>query len=160
MRYLSRAAGVFAACVIGACLAGPALAQSCAVTTNAVTFGNYNPFSASPLDSTGNVRVTCSAVISLAMSYSIQIDAGGSGSTLARSMGGPGLRLPYQLYRDLARTQIWGDGTGGNLPVTDAYLLILLVPVARDYPVYGRIPPGSQVTPGGYADIVNVLVTY
>ena len=64
--------------------------------------------------------------------------------------------ITYELYRDAARTQRWGntpgtdtsDGTGAgeSSPLTQT--------------VYGRVPPQATAPAGAYTDIVTVTLTY
>ena len=68
---------------------------------------------------------------------------GGGSSYATRSMGGPSPRLSYQLYRDSAYSQVWGDGTAGTYTVTDGYLLGLIFPITKMYTVYGSIPASA-----------------
>jgi spore coat protein U-like protein len=152
MRHFAAVAGL----IVGLS-AGPARSQTCAVAATADAFGTYNPFSVSPVNSMATVTVTCQTLIAVAVSYTIQLGTGGSFA--ARSMGGPGGRLRYQIYRDAARTQVWGDGTSSTFTVTDGYLLSL-VPVMRNYTAYGQLLALQQVAPGSYTDTVTVLVTY
>lgn len=138
-----------------------AWSQTCTVAATGLAFGNYQPLSGAPANSTAIVTVTCNpGIISLLVSYSIQISAGTGGSFSARSMGGTSTRLRYQLYRDALHTQIWGDGTGGTVTVTDGYLLGILLPINRTYTCYANIPANQNVDIGGYTDVVSVLLTY
>jgi len=90
-------------------------------------------------------------------SYSIRLSTGGSGSFAARRMQSGGNQLQYNLYRDITRTQIWGDGTGGSYSVTGT---IVILGSAIPYPVYGSIPGNQNVSSGAYSDTIQVTVTY
>lgn len=133
-----------------------ALGQSCTVSSPGVTFGVYNPMALSPVNATATVTVTCSANSSTNVSYAIQIGPGVGGSFSARSMSG----LRYQLYADGARTQIWGDGTGGTTFVPDGYIFQSQIPVNRTYTIYAQLPALQTVAPGVYADLVVLMVIY
>lgn len=135
-------------------------------TTN-VSFGTYDPFGAN-LDVTGNVRVTCSGLVTLLphdIPYTIQLDKGSYAASFnPRQMASGAYRLNYNLYADSARGTIWGDGTGGTSTVPGTVQLPALgIIVTRymDNTVYGRIP-GSQTTvhAGSYIDTITVTVTY
>jgi spore coat protein U-like protein len=139
----------------------PACAQSCTTSSTGFVFGAYQPLTGSPSLSTGTVTVNCNpALISILVSYTISLGPGSGGSFASRSMSGAGGVLGYQLYRDALRTQIWGDGTAGTTTVTDGYLLGLILPVLRNYTVYGRIPGGLPVGIGAYSDTVLIVVSY
>jgi spore coat protein U-like protein len=141
--------------------ADSALALTCSVSAIATSFGTYNPFSAVPLDSAGSVTVTCEQLlISILVSYSIQLSSGASGGYAPRRLAGPGYQLDYNLYTNAARSSVWGDGGGGTAVVSDGYLLGIVVPVQRSYTVYGRMPAGQNVAPGSYTDTITVTINY
>lgn len=138
------------------------LVCSCSVSTTAVAFGVYNPLSASPLDSSGNVRVTCGGVLGLLVPYDIALGTGANSSNFSpRKMASGANQLNYNLYTNSTHAVIWGDGTGGTQIVSGSIIIILLGGTSRDHTVYGRIP-GSQTTvpPGNYSDTIVVTVTY
>ena len=137
---------------------GAAASHTCLVSSLPVSFGVYDPLSASALNGTGQVSVTCTLLLgsSDSVAYSIQLSAGGAGTYSPRQMSGVGSTLNYNLYRDASRTLVWGDGAGGTVNASDSYTLGL-VPELRSYVVYGRIDSGQGATAGVYAD--SVLVT-
>lgn len=135
---------------------------SCSASTTAVAFGTYNPLSASPLDGTGNVRVSCGGVLGLLVPYDIALGTGAYGSGFSpRKMASGGNRLNYDLYTSSAYATIWGDGSGGSQDVSGSVTIVLLGGTANNHAVYGRIPAGqTAVVPGSYGDTVTVTVTY
>jgi spore coat protein U-like protein len=136
------------------------LGCSCTVATTAVAFGNYNPISAVATTATGNVAVTCNALVLFTVSYVISMNAGNSGSFIpTRFMNLLGVHLNYNLYTTASNTSVWGDGTAGTSTVSDAYTAILL-PSIRNYTVYGLLPALQAVGAGTYTDTVTVTVTY
>ena len=135
-------------------------AQTCTLSSAPVTFANYDPFSSVASDISGSLTVTCNSAVSLLVSYTMQLSAGLSGSMSPRKMSNGGTQLSYQLYSNSGRTTIWGDGSAGTSTVTDGYLISVLVPVVRNYSVYGRITAKQNVTAGSYLDTVTVLMTY
>ncbi len=134
---------------------------NCSVSANSVSFGSYTYTSPSPTDTTGNVRVSCSlgGFVSLFISYEIAFSTGNSGSYSPRTLAFGGNNLPYNLYTNAARNNVWGDGTGGTSTISDGYLLGLFT-VVRDYTVYGRIPAAQNTPAGSYADTIIVTITY
>ncbi|MHA7835576.1 MAG: Csu type fimbrial protein [Algiphilus sp.] len=132
-------------------------------TTQNVVFGGYDPLNASALLSEGAVTVECSgSLLGLIGSetFAISLDTGASGTYSPRAMtevGGDG--LSYNLYRDPARTEVWGDGTGGSFVVSDTIGGLLTIGTqSEDYPVYGRIPAMQDVTAGSYSDVITVTL--
>lgn len=136
---------------------------SCSASTTPVSFGVYNPLSASPLDSAGNVRVSCGGVAGLLVPYQIALGQGVNSSNFSpRKMASGANRLQYDLYTDSAHTSIWGNGINeGTQTVPGSITIVLLGPTYQDHTIYGRIP-GSQTTlrAGSYNDVVIVTVTY
>ena len=136
-----------------------ALLEVCSASTDAVAFGSYNPLSSGDSDTTGTVRVTCTALVSIAVNYTIRLGTGGSGSYAPRKLAFLGNTLSYNLYTGPTRTSVWGDGTGSTQTISDGYALALLL-VTRSYPIYGRLFAGQNATPGLYADTVVVTIDY
>lgn len=92
--------------------------------------------------------------------YTIGLDAGQvPGNTIAdRRLGldgtGPGA-ISYQLYRDSARSQVWGDGTGGAAHAGTGN------GADQAITVYGRVPAGQALPAGGtYRDTVTATIVY
>jgi spore coat protein U-like protein len=137
-----------------------ALAE-CQVSADAVDFSLYDPSRGSPTDTVGNVQVRCSllGLASVLVSYDIHLSTGASGSYAPRHLTSGGHRLQYNLYTTAARTQVWGDGSGGTAVVSDSYLLGLLT-VTRNYSVYGRLGALQNVPSGTYGDTITVTVHY
>mgnify|MGYP001627400748 CR=1 FL=1 len=136
-----------------------ALLETCTVTTAPVVFGGYLVTSPAPTDATGTITVTCTAVVSIAVNYTIRLGTGSSGSYASRRMGGIAGTIAYNLYSNASRTIVWGDGSGGTGTISDGYALNLLM-VSRNYTVYGRIPAQQNVAPGAYTDTLFVTVDY
>jgi spore coat protein U-like protein len=127
-------------------------------TTQAVAFGNYDPVSANaatPKDATGTLSVTCTNGSSAAIGLS-QGNNAAMGSTDAaplRRMLSGGNFLSYDLYRDSARTQLWGQDVTVDLEITGTG-------TAASQTIYGRIPAGQNKPAGAYADVVVATVTF
>ncbi len=132
-----------------------AQAASCQVSASGINFGSFSPLTLNVVDSTGNITVNCIDVVA----YSVALSTG-NGSYNMRNLVLGTNTLDYNLYRDAAYQQVWGDGSGGgNFLVSGAN------PVnGQDYvhTVYGRINlsthRGAQV--GTYADSISIIVNY
>lgn len=139
-----------------ALVAAPAWAQVCTdVTTQAVSFGDYDGTAGAPLDGQGQVRVVCD----VDTPYEVQLGPGGnSGGTFSpRRMARVGgtYFLEYNLYIDSARTQVWGDGTGATLVINDTSQGAQNV-----HQIFGRVFALQVVGVGAYNDAVVVSVIY
>lgn len=156
----------YAACPLGLCpacsasLAGAANATFtadatilplCLVSAQNIDFGSTGVLAAN-VDATGQVVVTCTANTS----YSVGLNAGTAGtSPTSRKMSKGSETVSYGLFKDAARSQVWGDvsgpgsavsGTGTGLP--------------QNLTVFARVPPQPTPSPGLYSDTVVVTVTY
>jgi spore coat protein U-like protein len=136
-----------------------AIGETCTVQASGVNFGIYDPFNSTPTDATGTASVTCSALASVLVSYTIRLSTGGSGSYASRTLTSGSYTLNYNLYTSAAHAAIWGDGSAGTSTVSDSYLLEI-GSVTRDYPVYGRIPAAQNAAVGTYSDTITVTVDY
>jgi len=135
-------------------LPGIASALNCSFTLTPMSFGMYTPAGTSPLDAVSNITVRC---VAQPGTYAVSIGPGLSGNQLMRTLSaGGGNFLNYNLYRDPARTQIWGDGTPPSFVVTGARTSVGR-PTINVHPLYGRVFSGQTPNPGSYAD--NLLVT-
>lgn len=130
-------------------------AIKCSVTTVGVAFGFYDVFSSTPLDSAGSVTIRCIGLGTGIDPVSVSLSTGGSGSFQPRTLFRGPDRMSYNLYLDAGRSQIWGDGTGGSLRYASA---------SNNQPVtltiFGRIPPGQDVSAGTYSDTIVVTVNF
>jgi spore coat protein U-like protein len=146
----------FAVLVAGALLPSAASAQSpsCTITTLSVNFGNYNVFTTTPDDSTGRVTYRCN---STAFNITVALTQGASSTFNPRLMYKGVEVLGYNLYRNSARTTIWGDGTGGTAvysradPPNNSNVNVT---------IYGRIPAGQDVSAGTFSDTVTAVINF
>lgn len=135
--------GLFAAAALAA--------TTCTATSTSVAFG--------PVSTTGNTNttatfsVTCStfglalgANTKVRMCLSIGDGNNGIGHFNPRWMtNGTGDPLDFQLYRDPARTQIWGSRGNPTVPIAlgadfDYSVLLLGARLTKTFTIYGRVP--------------------
>ena len=131
--------------VFGAAAAARAAPSCHNITVTTLAFGNYDVYSATPLDSAGTISYSCPPPAVPV----VDISAGNSGSFSPRAMSltGSADTLKYNVYTDAARTTVWGSTPlavpqGNNLSV----------------PFYGRIFPLQDVSVGTYTD--TLIVTF
>jgi spore coat protein U-like protein len=134
---------------------------NCLIATTALAFGAYDPIQAnagsSHLDNnTGKVTVTCTKGSSPVITLGQGLTPDGSSSAAAplRRLAKGGDYLAYGLYKDAARTQVWGDTAGTGYAVANP------TGAAQEVTVYGRIDGGQNVPFGDYADTVVATVTF
>lgn len=139
-------------------------AVSCGVSATAVDYGTYNVLSATPRDATGTVTATCTLLSPPAqrVDYVLTLSTGLSGSFNPRKMFNAAEVLNYNLFRNNARTQIWGDGTGGTFTVSrrTRNLTPARPTQSQNATIFGRIPVGQDVGAGNYLDSITVTMTF
>jgi spore coat protein U-like protein len=127
---------------------------ACTLSTTSVAFGTYNVYSATPLASTGTISLDCQWSD---RNVRIDLSRGNSGTYATRTLVGPGTDvLTYNLFRNAAYTQIWGNGTSG----TSYYSNSAPGSNVINLTVYGRITAGQDVRAGAYTDTVVATVTF
>jgi spore coat protein U-like protein len=146
--WLGAAVGLFVIIVTP----GPVMA-ACTISASGVSFGGYNVFSNTPLDASGTVTFQCSP---LAVNVQVQLSRGGAPSFSPRQMRQGSTTLDYNLFLDVTRTIIWGDGTAGTL----VYSALVAPFVDIVVPVYGRVPARQNVPAGSYTDTITATIVF
>jgi spore coat protein U-like protein len=111
-------------------------------------------FNGTNLDSTGRITYRCNAT---AANITIGLTKGLSSTFNPRLMSKGAEVLGYNLYRNAARTNIWGDGTSGTAVYTRAN------PPNNsnvNVTVYGRVPAGQDVSAGTFSDTVTAVINF
>lgn len=124
---------------------------SCRLNTETLAFGNANIFSGQ-IDAIAQFRLSCGP----AVAYSVAIDNGlnfNGQRRMANGSNGVRAYVPYQIYRNAARTQVWGS--------TPANMVTGITPVNGEVTLtaYGRVP-STIVLPRVYIDTVTVTVNF
>ena len=132
--------------------AAPA-AGTCTIATTSMAFGTYDVFVSPPTDSTAVITFRCDKKSDV----TIYLDTGGSTTFSQRLMMTTGDQIGYNLYVDAARSNVWGDGTGGT-----SFYIQNNEPknVNINVTVYGRVPGGQDVSAGAYADTVVATINF
>ena len=127
----------------------------CTISTAAVAFGAYDPVvtnAAAALNGTGTVTVACTK----GAAATIDLGNGSNLSGGSRRMTSGSDFLNYALYKDAARTQVWGTGMAGGS--TLAYNAASKA--STNLTVYGTVPANQDVTVGSYSDTVVATINY
>lgn len=127
---------------------------NCRLTIDPLVFGSYDPLGVhmnAALDGSGQMTVVCTRETQA----TIVMDGGrNAGQDAAvRVLNSRGQALSYQLFRDSARTQVWGRGA-------DALTFVSRGLVAGQFTIYARIPAGQDVPAGTYTDVVTASVDF
>jgi spore coat protein U-like protein len=136
------------ALLIGTVLAPRPAGAACDVALSMVDFGRVEFRRDEEI--TGRLTVMCDELGAFEVAASE-----GNGDFGERVMLGPrGDELRYNLYVDAARRRVWGDGIGGTARIAGAS--DGRKPLT--FTIYGKIPAGQSVSPGGYRDSVQVSI--
>ena len=155
--------------LLGALLPGAQVAQAavdCSVTASGVAFGTYDPSLGTADDSTGSIVVSCTYAGpggSDTANYTVRLSTGTSGSFVPRKLSAGASQLNYNLFRDAARTQVWGNGTSGSFLVPGT---MRVGPGqgnstrTNTHDIFGRVPAQQDAAIGAYTDTIQVTVAY
>jgi spore coat protein U-like protein len=119
---------------------------SCTLNGGTLNFGAYRSDESSTAQTT--ISYDCPAGMEISLTLSPGRQSQGQERAMLRDDGDE--LLPYQLYQDSDRSQIWGDQS-------DALTIEPTVQGGDTVPVFGRIEAGQDVPPGTYRD--TVLIT-
>lgn len=148
--------------ILGILFAATAEARTCFLRQiDGIAFGNYFPMQPGPLDARGRIRVFCwgRATGGQGNSYTVRISGIVAPGPYGRRMNSGGHLLEYNLYKDAARTDVWGDGSFGATPLVNVFRNNRFV-VVGNHLVYGRIPPLLDPASGSYNDVVDVTIEF
>jgi spore coat protein U-like protein len=140
-------------------LKGEVALSQCTMNATPIDFGNYDAFSSAPLDGVGTITVNCSAnVVWATVTLSVSSTSGTFNPRRMKRSGGNDL-LGYNVYTDVTRTAIFGDGTGGTSHVRLKRPSGTPAPWSGFTNMYGRIAPGQDVSVGTYSDTLTATIT-
>jgi spore coat protein U-like protein len=129
------------------------IVPNCLVAATTLDFGSWGVLDAN-VDSTNTISITCTA--GTPWTASLNGGSGIGGTVALRKMTGPGgAQIGYMIYRNAARTEIWGDGTSGTQIVSGAGNGL-----AQSQIGYGRVPPQATPAAATYSDTIVVTVVY
>lgn len=153
---------ILQACAIAGLLLGwtpAANALTCTISASDVAFGSIDPLAGSEVDVSANIQIDCSETVAVLLDNTVGVciyldeGDGGSDGTVYRHMRQGSEILPFNLYKDAARTNIWGSETA--FPAAGAQRVIVtlsgLLPSTGSLtvPVYGRVPAAVSDRPVG-----------
>lgn len=124
-------------------------------------FGVYDPQGANataPLDASGLLTIECNPgakQMEVSFGQGMYAASGSSCSFPLRQMGQGAHRMRYDLYRDAARSQVWGCTSA----TSEHRELSKNVPI-NNFIIYGRIPAGQNPAVGLFSDTISVDVSF
>jgi spore coat protein U-like protein len=124
----------------------------CSVVISSFSFSSYSPLIHTGRFAEGVVSFNCAFGVA-----SIELSSGSSGQFRNRRMmsgSDPRAVLFYNIFLDVNRTQVFGDGTAGSsmyVPGTKVF--------RGRFPIYGEILDGQTKLPAAtYSDTVSITV--
>jgi spore coat protein U-like protein len=123
---------------------------NCTISTTSVAFGSYDVFSATPRDANGTVQIDCTPRENI----QVTLSSGSSSVFSPRTLRSGSNILNYNLFRNAARTQIWGDGSAGTSTSSANNVRNTTLTV------YGRVPAAQDAAVGNYADTIVATVIF
>jgi spore coat protein U-like protein len=127
--------------------------SSCTVSASDLNFGVQSSL-ASGVTTTNSITALCTA----GTEYEIGLGNGSSGATSPadrrmKAAGGSGA-VQYQIFRDGARSQVWGNTIGNNT------VSAVGTGASQTFTGYGLVPPQQTPPANTYSDTIVVTVTY
>ncbi len=123
---------------------------NCTISAAALNVSGYDPIEANKttdFDQTSTVTVACTKDTSAEVTF----DQGNN--TDRRLKDSLNNLLDYELYKDTARGEVWGDTATFGKTITGTGLQV-------GHTVYIRVPAGQNVPAGTYNDTVQATVTF
>jgi spore coat protein U-like protein len=147
-------AGANAGTATGTFTVQATIASACLVTANLLNFGTYSPTAASALTGTTTINVNCTS----GSPYTAALNVGsGGGAFTGRTLLSGSNTLTFNLYRDNAYSQVWGDGSGSTFTVAGTGSGLL---TANTITVYGSVPISQDKPVGTYSSLITVTISY
>jgi spore coat protein U-like protein len=131
------------------CAALPArAAPSCKnIVVTALAFGNYDVYTATPVDTAGTISYSCPPPAIPTVTIDLGLSFGNGRRRM--SLGGADF-LEYEVYVDAARTTVWSSTNAVSVPQGNNVSV----------PFYGRIFPLQDVSVGAYTDTLVVTFNF
>ncbi len=125
-----------------------ATTSTCTMSASGISFGNVNVLAGSSVDVTATLTISCTGGGSNGQRLCISFGSGAIFTGTQRQLAGPGgALLNYDLYKDAARTTVWGSwetgfqGSGLQVDVPQVS--------TTNVTVYARLFGSQQTAPAG-----------
>jgi spore coat protein U-like protein len=129
-------------------------------STPALAFGAYDDSSGVATNGATTVVVRCTRIGGAnSANVTVQIGPGQWGGVPARQMRSGANPMNYNLYRDAARTLVWGQTAGVDALTLNVGPISNGASLDANFTIYGRIPALQNVPAGTYTDSVQLTVS-
>jgi len=151
---------VLTSIVFGCCAATPSTAAiTCTASMTNIGFGSVNVLPGTVIDTTGTLTITCSgATANTTYRFCTDVGTGADASGNQRRMASGTNRLNFDLYKDAARSQEWGNyasnylGGGSQNDFTSNGS----GNISGTVTIYARIAASQQTAiPGSYSETMS-----
>ncbi|WP_458071125.1 Csu type fimbrial protein [Rhodanobacter sp. BL-MT-08] len=152
-------ANVYAATTSSSFQVTATVIKSCTISTAPISFGNYDPTSASAVTAQGSVSAKCTkgTPVTVALDQGSNKGGGSTAATPARQMtDGNSNQLPYHIYTTSGGTTEWGNTTATEPSAQTS----ISVNTALVFTTYGSLPAGTDVPAGNYTDTVTASLVF
>jgi spore coat protein U-like protein len=124
---------------------------TCSVAAATLNFSSQGVLTAN-VDASSTLTATCSSTTA----YTVALNGGNAGASdpTQRKMSKASEQITYGLYRDSARSQVWGSTTGTNTASGTGSGL------GQSFTVFGRVPAQTTPSPGTYLDTIVATLTF
>ncbi|WP_413935164.1 spore coat U domain-containing protein [Nitrospira sp. BLG_1] len=130
-------------------------AGACEVQATSINFGNVP--SAADVTGTGTITVTCSSGTPYTVTLDGGLHAGNTHRFLASNAGGS---VAYDLYKDAANTQVWGDSGFASTYPNGTAVVGTGNSSGQPLTVFGKTLSSTANVPGTYTDTIVVTVIF
>lgn len=139
-------------------------AATCSVTAAVLSFGQHNGLSTVPNTTPGLVRVSCikdPLAVTETVTLTLLLLPSPPGAGGSRKLDSGAASLPFDMFTDVLRTRLWGDGSQGTFVISGVLVLTAVsTPSVIEFPVYGRIPTGINSPVGSYTGQFAITLNY
>lgn len=153
------ALGVMAVMV---CVCVPRVSWSvslCSIDADTLAFGVYRPLESQHVDSLTRIQVTCEGEVGDEVIYRIRLNEGNGGSFQPRAMVQGPNKLQFNVFKNSARSQVWGDGSAGTEVISDTVTLQGEGElVTREHVAFARLFARQSVPIGSYGDVIQITL--
>lgn len=137
--------------LLSSLLITPAAAQArCVVSVQNLVFGTYDPASPVPTQGIADYVLDCRSPVVVTIEIGTSTLTGSTANRRMTHASHPDT-LAYNVFRDSAMTQVWGDRTGNASKVERVSGQVM----GR---IYGQIFPGQDAWIGEYSDFLRVTI--
>jgi spore coat protein U-like protein len=129
-----------------------------------VAIGVYQDFATTATPGTGSVTVQCTHTgggsnnVNFVIAIGTSANTGQVNTRAMKNTANTDL-LTYNLYRDVAHTQIWGNTVGTNTLSTPLTAIATNTSKSASVTIYALVPALQSASAGSYTDSVSITVT-